>query len=97
MKRVEIFCNQSIAEDLEERLEEAGLHRAVTRWTPVFGTGNSGPKEGSSVWPETNSAYLLFLKKKDLDKLRETILSIKADYPEEGLKCFISAGPEESI
>jgi hypothetical protein len=37
MKRVEIMVNQSVAEDLQEHLENAGLMDACTRWSPVYG------------------------------------------------------------
>ncbi len=97
MKRVEIFINQSIAEDLRERLDAAGLIDSFTRWNPVYGTGNSGPREGSSVWPETNSGFLLFTAKERLEELRSIIRALKEEFPDEGLKCFISEGPEEII
>lgn len=97
MKRVEIFVNQSIAEDLQDHLKEAGLLEASTRWTPVYGTGHAGPREGSAIWPETNSALLLMIKKKQLEPLRQIIAALKKVYPREGLKCYISAGPEEVL
>ncbi len=97
MKRVEIFINQSIADDLKERLDAAGLLDSFTRWNPVFGTGNSGPREGTSIWPETNSGFLLFTKKERVDELRSIIKALKSEFPDEGLKCFISEGPIEII
>ena len=97
MKRVEIFVNQSIAEDLQERLKDAGHLEACTRWTPLFGLGKSGPKEGTPIWPETNSGFLLILPQRKLDSLRQVIRELKEEYPEEGLKCFISEGPEEIL
>lgn len=97
MKRVEIFINQSIAEDLQERLENAGILEACTRWTPVYGTGHAGPREGTAIWPETNSGYLIFIEEGQLDILRCIIQTLKTSHPEEGLKCFISEGPQEII
>lgn len=97
MKRVDIFINQSITEDLSDLLKEANLMEAYTRWTPVFGTGHSGPREGSSIWPETNSAVLLFIEDDQISVLKTIIKSLKENYPDEGLKCFISQGPEEIL
>ncbi len=97
MKRIEIMVNQSIAEDLQEHLADAGLLEACTRWSPVYGQGDSGPREGSAVWPETNTVLLLFLPAEDLEALRFVIKSLKNMYPDEGLKCFISEGPTETL
>ena len=70
---------------------------ACTRWSPVYGLGNAGPREGSAVWPETNSVILLFLEDENMEALRLVIKSLKKMYPDEGLKCFISKGPIEII
>ncbi|MDC7232898.1 MAG: hypothetical protein PQJ58_06675 [Spirochaetales bacterium] len=97
MKRVEIMINQSITEDLIEGLQKQDLYHACTRWTPVYGLGNAGPREGSPVWPESNSVFLLFLEEEQLDALSPLIHDLKREFPEEGLKCFISQGPDEII
>jgi nitrogen regulatory protein PII len=97
MKRIEIMVNQSIAEDLQENLRDAGLMEACTRWTPVYGTGHVGPREGSAVWPETNTVLLLFLPAEKIEILRFAVASLKGIYPDEGLKCFISEGPIEIL
>jgi nitrogen regulatory protein PII len=97
MKRVEIFINQSIEEDLIEKLADEGFMKACTRWTPVFGNGNAGPREGTATWPEKNSGFLLFMKNEQIDTLKEIVSSLKKTHPREGLKCFISNGPDEIL
>jgi nitrogen regulatory protein PII len=97
IKRVEVFINQSIAEDLQEKLKKAGVMETCTRWTPVYGRGHAGPRQGTAIWPETNSGYLIFMEEGQLDILRSIIQTLKAAHPAEGLKCFISEGPQEII
>lgn len=96
-KRVEIIINQSVEEDLRDALNELAPPPFFTRFSPVYGKGNSGPREGSPTWPESSNCYLLFLGEEQIEPLKEAVQSIKERFPSEGIKCFISAGAEEVL
>ncbi len=97
MKRLEIIANQAIEEDIIEALETVGHGESFTYFHPVFGRGRKGRREGSAVWPETNVMFLVYVKKKTAEEFLELMRGIKEKFPEEGIKCWIGEGPQESL
>ena len=90
MKRVEIITNQAIAEDLLESLEAHGVAEHYTIIPHVHGRGKQGTRAATALWPEENCIYLLFIEDQQVQKVRDSVKGIKAKFPNEGTKCFIS-------
>ena len=97
MKRLEIIVNQSIEDEVVSILESLHYGEAFTHFAPVFGRGNSGRREGTGVWPERNSLYLIFIKDQEAELFLNEIRRIKEEFPDEGIRCVVSGGVEESL
>ncbi len=93
-RRVEIIANQSIEEDVIDRLTRAGHGESFTYMRPVYGRGSAGRREGSSTWPETNVMFVVYLSAKEARILHESMQSLKETFPREGIKVWISAAAE---
>ena len=88
MKRVEIIANRSVEEDLMERLAQAGLDGAYTKFPVVHGSGRQGRREGETVWPEENFVLVLYCEEEDAGRLEAMIAELKVKFPLEGIKIF---------
>lgn len=91
MKRVEIISNQAIAEDILDALEAHGLGDHYTLVNHVYGRGKKGSRLGSSLWPEENCYYLLYLEDDQAVQVKSIIAVVKEKFPNEGTKCFLSS------
>jgi len=97
MKRLEIIVNQSIEDEVVFLLESLHYGEAFTHFSSVFGRGNSGRREGTGVWPERNSLYLVFIQDQEVGLFLNEILRIKEEFSDEGIRCIISGGVEETL
>jgi nitrogen regulatory protein PII len=95
MKKIEMIVNRAVEEDILEELSLLELDGHYTLTSPVHGTGRSGPRKGSSVWPEENSHILLIIPDEQLTFVRSAFLAVKDRFPGMGMKCYISTGIEE--
>lgn len=87
MVRLELIANRSVEEDFFDRLKELGdVH--YTRVPVVFGSGDSGPRQGDHVWPEENFLLLMYCEEPLADQLTDVVRELKRKFPDEGIKLF---------
>jgi nitrogen regulatory protein PII len=97
MKRVEIIINQALEIDVIEALEDMGYGKNFTYFHHVKGRGTEGRREGSSIWPEENNLFLIFMSDEEANEMLSRMKKIKAEFPTEGTHCYISEGPADMI
>jgi hypothetical protein len=88
MKRLELFANRSIEEDMFEAFEDAGVAKHYTKIPTALGDGNSGPKMGDHVWPEENFILIVYCEDEEAQKIKEVIGELKSFFKSEGIKLF---------
>ncbi|TVQ24765.1 MAG: hypothetical protein EA383_10210 [Spirochaetaceae bacterium] len=89
--RIEIIFNQSIEEDLFDRLK---IHDAAARFTkiaPAYGRGSSGERRGDHIWPEENVMLLVYCDDGERERVIRAVKDIKSVFPNEGIKLFATA------
>lgn len=88
MIRVEIIANQSVEDDIIEKLENELPELEYTILPGVHGKGKSSHKLGNNVWPEEN--FLLYTYTEDLNgaKIKELVEAVKTRFPREGISVF---------
>lgn len=95
MKRLEIFANQSVQEELVAALEAAVTGFRYTLVPVVQGRGGEDWKLGTTVWPEENFLLISYLKPHQSGPAVSAVREVKARYPKEGLKAFTVEAVEE--
>lgn len=86
MKRIEIVVNQAVEEEVIQLLTDHGHGESFTYTHPVFGRGGSGRREGSAVWPETNSLFVVYTNDEVGDAVLAGVDHLKERFPKEGIK-----------
>lgn len=89
MKRIEIICNNSIFEDIQELFVELQV-KAYTKIENVHGVGTEGEKWGDAIWPQENFIVIIYCSNDKYDKIIDGFRSLKGEFPDEGLKIFVS-------
>jgi hypothetical protein len=90
MKRLEVIANQSVREELIERLERELPQIEYTFLPIIHGKGRRKRKEGTRTWPETNFYFLAYLDEADLAAARGAIGDIVRRFPDEGIFAAVS-------
>jgi len=90
MKRLEIIANQSVREELEGEMESAVPGIEYTLLPIVHGKGGRKRKLGTRTWPETNFLLFSYLDDSDALKAADTVRSIVARFPAEGICAALS-------
>ncbi|WP_256729264.1 PG0541 family transporter-associated protein [Treponema parvum] len=93
LRRLEIICSQSIAEDMLEGFKYKKI-KCYTQFPSVMGSGYSVPKLGDSIWPQLNTMFIVYCTKDDAKKIRELITDLRKQYVGEGLACYVSKAKE---
>jgi hypothetical protein len=88
MIRVEVICNSSVEENILDAFKEEGVAKFYTQYPGVFGVGNSGPRMGSTVWPEENTVFVIWCEEEEARGIQRAVLRVKEDFPTEGIKIF---------
>ena len=88
--RVEIISNQSIQEDVAERLEKEIPSIQYTLIPEVQGRGIRTKKLGDTVWPEMNFVLFAYVDEEAARKIKEIIEAIKQRFPNEGISLFFT-------
>lgn len=88
MKRIEIFSNRSIEEDMFEAFEKAGIVKHYTKIPVVLGVGNSGPRMGDHIWPEENFMLVVYCEDEEAESIHRIIGELKEFFVNEGIKIF---------
>jgi hypothetical protein len=96
MKRLEIFANQSVQEELVAALEAAVAGLRYTVVPDVHGRGGDDWKLGTTVWPEENFLLVCYLTDDTVSAATDAVRQVKVRYPKEGLKAYTSEATEEA-
>lgn len=88
MKRLEIFANRTVRDDLIGRLEKALPDFYYTFIPLAHGVGSSRPRMGTAVWPEENFILIVYDEEERIGRITEIVDHVKAEYPREGVKYF---------
>ena len=92
--RAEIISNQSVQEDITERLEEAIPSIEYTVIPEIHGRGLRSKKLGDTVWPEMNFVLFSYVEKEDALKVKEVVKAVKNRFPNEGISLFFTKAEE---
>ena len=92
--RAEIISNQSVEEDIIERLEEEIPSIEYTVIPEIHGRGLRSKKLGDTVWPEMNFVLFSYVEKEDALKLKEVVKAVKNRFPNEGISLFFTKAEE---
>lgn len=89
MKRIDIICNNSVFEDVQELLLELRV-KAYTKIENVHGVGTEGQKWGDAVWPQENFIMTIYCGSDSVSEIVDGFRALKTRFPTEGLKLFLS-------
>ncbi|QQO09867.1 PG0541 family transporter-associated protein [Breznakiella homolactica] len=92
MKRIEIFANRSVQDEVLKGLEETITDFYYTLIPVVNGRGKSEYRLGTAVWPEENFMVISYINDGDAAKAAEIIQGVKEQFPGEGIKIFFLNG-----
>ena len=92
--RAEIISNQSVQEDITERLEEAIPSIEYTVIPEIHGRGLRTKKLGDTVWPEMNFVLFSYVEKEEALKVKEVVTAVKERFPNEGISLFFTKAEE---
>ena len=92
--RAEIISNQSVQEDIIERLEQTLPSIEYTVIPEIHGSGKRTKKLGDTVWPEMNFVLFTYVEEEAARKIKEIVETVKQRFPNEGLRLFFTKGVE---
>jgi len=95
MKRLEIFGNHSVQEEVVAALEAVVPGLRYTLLPTVQGRGGDDWKLGTTVWPEENFLLVTYLPDAGAAASVAAVRQVKIRFPKEGLKAFASEASEE--
>lgn len=85
-----IVCDQGVEPDVMEALTRQGLPH-FTRWTDVQGSGETGLREGTPVWPGLNTIVMVVLPEESVEPLRVELHAIRDSFAvRPGLKMILT-------
>ena len=88
--RAEIISNQSVQEDIIERLEQAIPSVEYTVIPEIHGRGVRTKKLGDTVWPEMNFVLFAYVDEDVARKIKEVVEAVKQKFPNEGISLFFT-------
>ncbi len=88
MVRVEIIANQSVEDDIVEKLEQSLPEVEYTILPGVHGKGKSSHKLGNNIWPEENFLLFAYTSEENAKKIKEMVESVRNRFPREGISIF---------
>ena len=94
MYRAEIVSNQSVQDDITERLEKEIPGIQYTVIPEVHGKGLKTKKLGDTVWPEMNFILFAYIEDSDAKKVKDVIAQVKERFPNEGISLFFTKGED---
>ena len=94
MYRAEIVSNQSVQDDITERLEKEIPGIQYTIIPEVHGKGLKTKKLGDVVWPEMNFILFAYIEDDDAKKVKDVIAQVKERFPNEGISLFFTKGED---
>lgn len=94
MYRAEIISNQSVQDDISERLEKEIPGIQYTLIPEVHGKGLKTKKLGDTIWPEMNFILFAYIQDDEAKKVKEVIAQVKERFPNEGISLFFTRGED---
>ena len=88
--RAEIISNQSVEEDIIERLEKEIPSIQYTVIPEIHGRGGRTKKLGDTVWPAMNFVLFSYVEKEAALKVKEVVEAVKNRFPNEGISLFFT-------
>lgn len=92
--RAEIISNQSVQEDITERLEQEIPSIQYTVIPEIHGRGVRTKKLGDTIWPEMNFVLFTYVEEEDARKVKEVVEAVKKRFPNEGISLFFTKAVE---
>lgn len=90
MQKLEIVMSEAIDNDFIHRCDVRGIAQHYTKVENVYGKGNQNPKLGNEVWPQVNVHYMIVVRDEEVEPIKMVINSLRRDFPDDGIACFIS-------
>lgn len=91
-KLVHIVCDQGVEPDVMEVLAQHG-HNHFTSWTDCRGSGETGVRDGTPVWPGLNTVVLVVMDAAAVQPLVEDLHKMRDTFPmTPGLKVIVTDG-----
>ncbi|MCE5239826.1 hypothetical protein LLH23_15270 [bacterium] len=85
-----IVCDQGVEPDVMEVLSNRGL-KHYTRWTDCQGSGETGMRDGTPVWPGLNSVVMVVLPEEEIEPLRADLHAVRDSFAiRPGLRMIIA-------
>jgi hypothetical protein len=85
-----IVCEEGFEPDVMETLKRLGV-RHYTRWTDCTGSGETGVREGTAVWPGLNSVIMVLLEAALVGLLWERLVEARDGFTvTPGVKMIVS-------
>lgn len=94
MVRVEIIANQSVEDDVVEKLEHELPELEYTILPGVHGKGRSSHKLGNNIWPEENFLLFTYTSEENAKKIKEMVEAVRIRFPREGISIFAAPSCE---
>lgn len=88
MIQSEIYANRSVEEDILEEILMRIPRAQYSIIEDVKGSGKSGVRQGTAVWPELNILYILFGTVEEALLIGDAVRTVKKAFPREGIKLF---------
>ena len=92
--RAEIISNQSVQEDIIERLERELPSIQYTVIPEISGRGTRTKKLGDTVWPEMNFVLFAYVDEDAARTIKEIVEAVKQRFPNEGISLFYTKAYE---
>ncbi len=92
--RAEIISNQSVQEDIVERLEKELPSIQYTVIPEIHGRGVRTKKLGDTIWPEMNFVLFAYVEEDAARKIKEVVAAVKQRFPNEGISLFFTKAEE---
>jgi hypothetical protein len=89
-KLVLIVCDQGVEPDVLDVMKEHNLAH-YTRWTDCQGSGTTGIREGTPVWPGLNTVIMVVMPADQVEPLRADLHEMREHFGiTPGLKIIIT-------
>jgi hypothetical protein len=87
-----LIVDQGVEPDVMDTLKQMGLNH-YTSWTDCSGSGETGTRQGTAVWPGLNTVILLVLGEELVEPLVQRLHEVRDSFPTTpGLKIVLMDG-----
>lgn len=92
MIRAEIISNQSVLDDIVEKLENEIPDIEYTLIPEIQGKGLHSKKLGDTTWPEMNFLLFAYVSEDKARKIKTCVEELIRRFPKEGISVFFTQG-----